>query len=145
MNSDEILAWEKMDNKDGFYAFTTVITAATAGNFGVFFTALHPCEIMGAVESHTTAGSDAGAVTLNIEKLTSGTALDAGVAVLTTAWDLKSTANTPVIKSSLDLVKANRQLTAGDRLALDDSGTLTALVGVQVTVYFKRLGKGGYK
>lgn len=139
------LIWEKIDNKDGFYITATVITASTAGNFGVIFTALHPCEIMRAYESHTTAGTDAGAVTLNLEKLTSGEALDAGDSVLTTGWNLKSTANTPVEKTSLDLVKANRQLSTGDRLALEDSGVLTALVGVQVTVYFKRLGKGGYK
>lgn len=138
--------FEDIENKDGFYVFHSIVSTgpATAANYGVIFTALNACAVMRVVESHTVAGSDAGAVTLNIERLSSGVALDSGDSILTTAFNLKSTANTPVIKEGIDMVRANRTLTRGDRLALEDTGTLTAVAGLQVTIYLTPLGKGHY-
>ena len=136
--------FENIENKDGFYVTETVISGATAANYGVIFTAIHPCEVMAVSESHTTAGSDAGSVTLNVERLEPGEALNSGDTLLATAFNLKSTINTPVTYSGGELTISARQLKPGDRLALKDTGTLTAVAGVQVTVYLKRLGKGGY-
>lgn len=139
---------ENIDGKDGFYITENLVSTlpATATNYGVFFTATHPCTVMMVAEAHTVAGSDAGAVTLNIEKLISGQALDAGAEILTTSFSLKSTANTPVIKQGYNEINAtNSVLKQGDRLALKDAGVLTAVAGLQVTVYFKRNGKGDYR
>lgn len=110
--------------------------AATAANYGAFFMAPFSCEIIEAWESHKTAGTGAGAVTLDIEKLTSSQALDAGVSTLTTTFNLKSTIDTPVrVKSNTTVIQ--RFLTSGDRLALKDSGTLTAVAQVTVTILIR--------
>jgi hypothetical protein len=87
-------------------------------------------------ESHTVAGTNAGAVTLDIEKLTGTQALDAGVSILSATFDLKGTANTVVQKEGYSL-SVNRQL--------KDAGTLTDVTGVQVTLYLKFLSRGNYK
>lgn len=133
-----------IDQKDGFWLVQNIVDGATATNYDVIFTAIYPCEVLAVAESHRVACSSTG--TLNIEKLTTGQALDGGVTILTTAYALNSTANTPIIKSGKDLVFTSaRQLDVGERLALKDASTLTSTAGVSVTVYLKRLGKGDYK
>lgn len=117
-------------------------TAQTSGNYGVFFTALRPFEVIQISEVHETAGSAGGAVTLNIERLQGTEAKGSGDEIVTTAFDLKGTANTVVIKTFGEI--ANTILNPGDRLAFKVSGTLTSLVGVSVTVLFKPLGRGHF-
>jgi len=118
----------------------------TAGEYGVIYIARQPVEVSWVAESHTVAGSDGGAVTLNIEKLTSGVALGAGEDILATAFDLKSTADTPVTKKGRDLVLSKaRQLKEGERLAMVLTGTPTDLEDVNISVYFKPLGNGDYR
>jgi len=110
--------------------------AATATNYGVFWRAPFACTILEIVEVHQTAGTDAGAVELNIEKLTGTQALDAGTAILSTAFSLKATANddqTGVLSTTLSTL----QLAKGDRLAMDDSGTLTDVANVMVVIMVK--------
>ena len=147
-----------LDAKDGFF-----ITASYPGQIvsdyvvagGVttktllasdlpFFIARQPCEVLWVAESHIVAGTDAGSVTMDIVKLTSGQAVASGVSILTAEFDMKSTANTPVQKQGKDLANT-RQLKNGERLALDFTGKLTALEGVQVTLYLKNLARGHYK
>lgn len=107
--------------------------AATAGNYGIFFVATRPCKITAISEVHTTLGSST--PTLQIEKLTGTQALDAGTTLLATAFDLHATANTVqrgvLVSGGLQTALSLKQ---GDRLALKDIGTLTALAGVSVTV-----------
>src|SRR3989304_6488220 len=110
---------------------------ATAGNYEVFFTADYPCEVVSVSEVHRVLGTDGSAVTLNIEKLTSGQALDAGTAILTTALSLKTTINVP--QFGILVSTGARVLARGDRLALVDAGTLTAVAGLTVTVYIKQI------
>ena len=112
--------------------------AATAANYGIFFIAPFACEVVSVREVHTTAGTDAGAVTLDIEKLTGTTAPDSGVSVLSATINLKGAANT-VQAPALTGTTANKQLAAGDRLCLKDAGVLTAVAGVAVTVELKAL------
>lgn len=113
--------------------------AAAAANYGVIFIAPFACEVVGVRENHTTAGSDAGAVTLDIEKLTGVQASGAGVAVLgATKINLKGTAET-VQAPALTATTANKQLAVGDKLNLLDAGVLTAVAGVAVTVELKRI------
>ncbi len=112
--------------------------AATAANYGVFFIAPFACEVVSVREAHTTAGSDAGAVTLDVEKLTGILAPDAGVSVLSATANLKGAANT-VQAPALTVTAANKQLAAGDRLCFKDTGVLTAVAGVAVTVELKKI------
>lgn len=107
--------------------------AATSGNYGVFFIADLACAVVGFQEAHATAGSDGGAVTLQLEKLTSGVAAGSGTNLLSTALSLKATANT-VQTASLVATRVT-VLNKGDRLALKRSGTLTSVNTVSTVTY----------
>lgn len=137
-------SFKDITDKDGFYVNVSLpgATAATAANYSVFFVAKTPCEVIWISEAHTTAGTDGSAVELNIEKLGSGVALGSGSEVIITDFSLKATADTPLYKSGVDL--QNTKLKLGDRLALKDTGTLTNVAGVCVTLYLKPLLKGHY-
>ena len=141
-----MVQFQDIENKDGnsITASLPGALSATAANYGVFFIASRPIEVMKVSEAHTTAGSDGGAVTLQIEKLTGTTALDSGSTILATAFDLKGTANTVVSYQGVGLT-VNVQLREGDRLALKDTGTPTDVAGVCVTIYYKYLGQGHYR
>lgn len=84
-----------------------------------------------------TAGTDAGAVTLQIVKTASGTAKGAGTAILATPFDLKAAADT--VQAGTLAALAAIQLNPGDSLALVPTGTLTAVAGLCVTVELKRI------
>lgn len=113
-------------------------SAATAANYGVFFIAPYSCEVIEAWESHKVLGTDGSAVTLTIEKLTGGQALDAGSVVLESTFNLKGTINDPNRVRCVSNI-ATRQLNPGDRLALKDAGTLTSVAHVCVTVLIRVL------
>lgn len=112
-------------------------TPATAANYGVFWVAPKTCTIIGVNEVHQTKGSDAGAVTLQIEKLADGDAPGAGINILTTALSLK-TANDTIQSGTLVNTSTNGRPDASlqqyERLCLVDSGTLTALANVTVQI-----------
>lgn len=112
-------------------------SAATAANYGVFFTAPFACKVTAIVERHATAGSDAGAVTVMLKKVASGTAASAGTDMLSAGISLKGTADTNAA-GSLSATAANLLLAAGDSLALVTTGTLTAVAGVCVTVTLEK-------
>jgi len=112
--------------------------AATAGNYGVVWNVDKPCQLIEIRYSHQTAGTDAGAVTLDVEKLTGTQALDAGVVMGSTTHNLKSTINTVVTVTPTTTV-VNSVLATGDRVALKDSGTLTAVAGVCATLVFRQV------
>ena len=108
---------------------------ATSTNYSHFFTADRSYTIYSFIETHGTAGSDGGAVTLQLRKMISGVALASGIDLLSTALSLKTTANTPQYGT---LVKTQDiQLKAGDRLGIVSSGTLTAVANLTATVYLK--------
>jgi hypothetical protein len=108
-------------------------SAATTANYSVFFNVPFPCEVISVRESHTTAGSDAGTVTVTVEKLTGTTAPGGGVTLLSSALSLKATANT-VQTGTLTLTKNDRRFLAGHRLAALLSGTPTAVANMVLTV-----------
>ena len=105
--------------------------AATATNYGVFWIAPFDCTVTEIREVHQTAGSSADAA-LQIEKLTGTQALDSGV-TLNTAIELDGTANT-VVTATRTSTAVDLQLSRGDRLALKDAGTLTAVANVTVVI-----------
>lgn len=130
-----------LTNRVGAFAFTIPgASAATTTNYSVFFIAPYPVRLIGIQEAHTTAGTDGGAVTLNIEKLTGTTAPGAGTSLLSTAFDLKGTANTVLTapSSAYPLTTTNQvsslNLATGDRLAFKLTGTPTSVANVTVTL-----------
>ena len=116
-------------------------TAQTATNYGIIFVARHPIEIMRIIETHAVAGSNAGAVTLDVKKAGSGVAIASGISLLGSTFNLKSTANTPTIKEGLNL-SSSRLLKENDRIELVVAGTLTALSDVNVIIYYKETNQG---
>lgn len=97
------------------------------------FLANRAYRIIGIREVHSTAGSDAGTVTIHVEKETGTTAPAGGTTVMSGTFNAKGTANT-VQAATLSTTTADTILAAGDRLSVDFTGTLTALAGVVVTV-----------
>jgi len=129
--------------KDGFYV-TRVLKntdAATAANYGLFFIARHPMEIMRVSIVYATASTSG---TLQLERLQGTEAKAAGDTLLGSTFDMSATANTVQTKEGSDLT-ASRQLKEGDRLALIDGGTLTNQNDLVVTIYCKPLGQGDYR
>lgn len=129
----------KVEDKDiarkQLYIYHTIYgtAAATAANYGVFWIAPVRCVITAFEEVHQAAGTDAGAVTLQLEQLTGTTAPDSGNAILATALSLKATINS-VQTGVLTTTQAYRTLNVGDRLCLKDAGTLTSVANVTVRV-----------
>ncbi len=140
----ERLLFTDIFNKDTFLAPFTFAGAMAASNFGPFFTAHFPCEVLRVSVIWTTAGAGAGSPTLQIEKLTGTTAPDSGVLLLTGTVALTGTANT-VNWPALTMTKANRVLEKGDRLCIKDGGTPNDLRGLHVEVELKPLGQGHYR
>lgn len=138
--------WDKIKRKDGFYLTVNLFgdEAQTAANYSHFFTARYPVEIMRVSEVHATAGTDGSAVTLDVQKLTGTTAPGSGTSILSSTFNLKSTANTVVTKEGSALSSA-RVLSEGDRLCITSSGTLTAVASVSVTLYCKSPNRGDYR
>ena len=80
----------------------------------------------------TVAGTDAGSVTLTVRKVPSGTAITSGTALHSGTANLKGTINTNQTLT-LSTTETDLNLDAGDCLAVDFGGVLTAAVGT-VTV-----------
>jgi hypothetical protein len=104
-----------------------------------FFTAPVKCEVVAVREIHTVAGTDGSAVTGTIRRCQGTEAATAGDDLLgDTKLDLKGTALTEQAPA-LTATNGNLVLEAGNRLALDVTGTTTALAGVILTVLLKRV------
>ena len=140
----EQVEFQDIMNKDPFVVTKSLpgTSAQTAGNYGVFFNAPFPCEVLEVLESHETAtGATA---TLQIEKLTGTTAPNSGTNLLETAFNLNASANT-VRYGTLTTITLDLQLVRGDRLALKDSGTVSGTAtGISVVLKMKPLGRGHY-
>lgn len=118
--------------------------AATAANYKEIKNILSACELVGKVGiSFNIAGSDAGAVTLQLEKLITTQAPGAGVTLMKAALNLKATARI-VYFGDLTDTKINRMFKKGDRIALVLAGTPTAIDSLVVTYKLKPIGKGHY-
>lgn len=107
-----------------------------------FFIATRPLQVIAITEVHSTAGTNGGAVNVQVVKDTGTNAPGAGTDLLTNnsnaGFNLKGTANT-VQTGTLNATVSNLQLAAGDRLSVDFAGTLTTLAGVVVTVTLKEI------
>lgn len=113
---------------------------ATAANWGPFFTATHPIEILRVFVSWT-ANSTSG--TFQLEKLEAGEAIGAGDNILSATVSTASGAGTPVERKGSQLTSASI-LRAGDRIGLEDGGTLTNLTDLVVTLYYVPVNRGQF-
>ena len=117
------------------YAMNANSTIATQS----FFLANRDLLVTGVSMVWSAAGTDAGAVTLDVTHETTTAAPGAGTSILTAAQSVKGTANT-VVNPALTATAAQLKLIAGDRLSVKLTGTPTALAGVVVMVYFQAVG-----
>lgn len=92
--------------------------------------------VRGVRETHATASTSG---TLQVEKLTSGTAPGSGVNQLTGTMDLAGTASTPIAGT---VIEPPDIINPGESVGLVFAGTLTNLVGCCVTVHLERVRKG---
>lgn len=126
-------------NQDFIVSHTLYGTsAATAGNYSTFLNVPYPFEVLGIQESHSVAGTNAGDVTLQVEKLTGTTAPGSGLNLLATPFNLKATANT-VYQGSLTTTRSTRNFVAGDRMAIELTGTPTDVANLVVTLWLRRI------
>lgn len=99
------------------------------------FTADADYEIVAAYERHETLGTDGSAVTADIVKAASGTALASGTSLLASTFNLKATINTTQSRSlSAGTLASDRILYSGQCLGINFAGTMTAVTGVSITV-----------
>ena len=130
----------------GFFGITLPLTRCmegatpqTAANYTTpFFIANRFYQVITVTERHQVAGSDGGAVTVTVNKVPSGTAPASGTAVITTPLSLKTTADTNQ-SGIVSTVQGVAILAPTDALCLISSGTLTAVVGVTVSVLLKAI------
>jgi hypothetical protein len=117
--------------------FTVVYPQVAAADVAkTFFVAPAACELISASERHVTVAGQAG--TLQIEKLNTTEAPAAGDVLLSSAFDLTSTANTTVTKSAVST--GVQQLVAGDALCLKlASGNAASYALGTITVTMKWL------
>lgn len=144
------MQFDSIENKDTYVQCINIpgTSAATSANYGYVLTARTVAlEIIGVGEKHETAGTDGGAVTLQVYKVPNATAISSGNTILGSAFNLKSAANTWVYKEGKDLSTARfiRFLEPGDSIALITSGTLTSVAGVHVCLYYKPVNNGSYR
>ena len=92
INDEEGLTDERFT--PGTREVVTYSPFSAAGIPKIFWVAPAPCKIISAVERHVTVAGQAG--TMQVEKIPSGTAIGSGTAVLASAFDLESTADTNV-------------------------------------------------
>jgi hypothetical protein len=113
-------------------------TPATAANYTTCFIADRPYVVTGVQEIHATAGTDAGAVTLDITKDTGTGAPASGSSVLVSGtFNLKGTANT--LQTILAANSGVAQFAVGDRLALKLTGVPTSLASLQVQISIRSI------
>ncbi len=103
-----------------------------------FFTAPVKCQVVAVREVHATAGNDAGTVTGTIRRCQGTEAATAGDDLLSATINFKGTALTEQTPA-LTTTNGDLILEAGNRLALDVTGTTTTLAGVILSVLLKRV------
>jgi hypothetical protein len=116
----------------GFQLTANTYTATSVDM--TIFTATRACVVTGITGRVDTAGTDASAVTAQVRKVPSGTALTGGTVLHSGTYNLKGTANAnqPLTLSTTD---GALRLAAGDSVVIDFTGVLTAAAGcISVTL-----------
>lgn len=133
---DGSLGLQGVDMDAGAFIFRDAQYTATSVSQTIFV-APRSLIVTGISLRPDTAGTDAGAVTVQVRRVPSGTAIASGTALLTTALNLKGAANTNQT-GALSTVAGARIVSAGQAIALEFAGVLTAATG-SVTIAFRPL------
>jgi hypothetical protein len=97
-------------------------------------------EIVFASEVHEVLGTDGSAVTADLVKAPDGTVAGSGTSLLASTFNLKATVCTQQTRSvSGGTLASDRIIYAGQRLAINFTGTMTAVAGLCITVILNRL------
>lgn len=116
------------------FTVVQVLTGAepqTAAQYGNFWIAPAKC-VVDSITARWSANGGANAA-VTVHKVPSGTAQDSGTALLSATIDLTTGANTNSA-GTLSTTLATLELASGDALQLVDSGTLTSLTDLVITV-----------
>lgn len=124
--------------RDVAYA-TYYFTGTPAATDTTFFVAPYPCRVVAITEVHSVAAG--GASALQVTKDTSTNAPGAGTDLLSAAFDLNATANTPQ-NGALSATASDLVLAAGDRLSVDFAQAIQSSAGVVVTVALAPIAPG---
>lgn len=111
----------------GFLVVSSEYTASSVDK--TLFTAARAYRVKDIRGRVTVAGTDASAVTATIRKAASGTAITSGTALHSSTFNLKGTADTNQTLT-LSTTDTDLDIAAGDSIAIDFGGTLTAATGV---------------
>ncbi len=99
-------------------------------------------EIVWAAEIHEVLGTDGSAVTADLVKVPDGTIAASGTSLLASTFNLKATVATRQLRSiSAGTLATDRIIYAGQSLAINFGGTMTAVAGVNITVVLNRLNR----
>lgn len=122
------------------FTVTWANPAAATATDRVIFVAPYACVLIAASEVHGVAGTDVGAVNLQLTRDTGTNAPGAGTDLLANnsnaGFDLKGTVNT--VQYASFKAGASRKFNKGDRLAIDFAGTQTSVDQLCVTATFNR-------
>ena len=110
-------------------------TAATAGNYEVFFIAIKKC-VVKAISAVWSGESSSG--TLQVQRIQATETSGNGDDLLSSTIDLSGTAST-VNNGTLTSTVAYLKLAAGDRLLIEDGGTMTGQDDLTVTVLLEQV------
>lgn len=117
----------------------TIPNIAAASIAKPLFIAPRACVLLGAYETHITVAGQAGTMTL--EACAAGVAPGSGSVLLAAAWNLESTANTPVWKAGdptvTEGVAANAVAAGSAVLAKVASGNSASYAGAAITMLLK--------
>jgi hypothetical protein len=127
-----VYAYAGFKENAAVYAINANASLASQG----FFLANRDAVISSVQMIWSAAATDAGTVTIDVTHETGTTAPGSGSSILGAAQSAKTTANT-VVAPALTGTASRLSLAAGDRLSVKFTGTLTALAGVVVVVYFQ--------
>lgn len=130
-DDDGYMGLQGVDADAGSFIFVSGEYTASSVDKAIFV-APRACRVVGVTLRVTAAGTDAGAVTLMLEKVPSGTAIGSGTDLLSATLNLKGTANTNQT-GSLSTTAGALDIAAGQSIGIDFTGTLTSATGV-VTV-----------
>ena len=100
------------------------------------------CELVWASEIHEVLGTDGSAVTADLVVVADGTIAANGTSLLTSTFNLKATVCTQQKRSlSAGTIASPRIIYAGQRLAINFGGTMTAVAGLNITAVLNRLNR----
>jgi len=127
-NPDGSMGIQGTDADNGGFILVNIEYSAASVD-KVAFVATRSYVVQGITGRPTVAGTDAGAVTAVIKKAASATAITAGVALHSSTFNLKGTADT-IQALTLDATSGVCTIPAGTAIGVDFTGVLTSATGV---------------